>query len=148
MYNYLSIYLCNYLSFIFFSIYPTYLYIFIVRIPKCITLERNINLLIYLSLDEVYCKDLTATNQTVWSSWNIPVLVVVGVVVLGALTLLCLAIAKITRKVEHVCFLTFVFNITQKIPSFYSICAEPLREALGSSFKVFGCLLVLILCVF
>ena len=90
--------------------------------------------MIYISLDEVYCKDLTATNQTVWSSWNIPVLVVVGVVVLGALTLLCLAIAKITRKVEHVCFLTFVFYITKRSLTFNQLCTEPLREALGSSF--------------
>lgn len=51
--------------------------------------------------DEVYCKDIsTATSPTVWKSSNIPVIIVVSVVVLGAISLLCFGLCKLTSKVK------------------------------------------------
>ena len=51
--------------------------------------------------DEVYCKDISAaTSPTVWKSSNIPVIIVVSVVVLGAISLLCFGLCKLTSKVK------------------------------------------------
>lgn len=52
--------------------------------------------------DEVYCKDISAatSSTTVWKSSNIPVIIVVSVVVLGAISLLCFGLCKLTSKVK------------------------------------------------